>query len=608
MKRKTTLYETVQMTETEINQVLQSYKKKGMTYYSFDPSRGLFCKENGDETLISNSMYIPLNVYKNQYIHRGKTETSVELAIIVASKQNEALKGFQVEIPLDEIEKYDFQKDVDTSICTAYGNHGVKIKIANMIRQQVADIHCQERFWVEQLGWVNIQGRNLYCAGNMILGNTEGLNIVCSKELKGYIFETEGGNNFEIDKECIQNYLNLYIRLYKGKSPIVLSYFVLSFLKDILKEALIPIKFSMFLTGENQSYKTTIASYGTALYSRITDVEANIHNLSGTEAQLHRILHIEKDMVSLIDDLNLSDSKAIMREQERKMSSIIFAAANNVGRETMKYQNSINSLVMLCGEYCLSNTSTNNRLVVLKLEKDAVSKTDLTEFEKKRGYLGTFAYYFIKWCADEREEIGKYLKESFLTFRKQRDKEESFQERLQEHYKMLSMSYEIFLCFCKNKGIIIDLTEDDFNVFLSNAMNDQIELLELEGREEDDYVMQSYNSLDFYWEDYVKSVNKANCWQKGICYDDTKKIIYIPGDMLTTLVWGEKDKLVSAYEIASQFQKMGLLLVDQNKNHSRTKKFKGKRAYCIDYHKWEEYVKENYTYLNKQNQNYDNIY
>lgn len=585
---------TRKMNSTEILNVLKYHKETNTCF--FDGRKGLFLK--GDiPQLVSNSLFVPLNVYKNIYIYQSRKEISIELAIIVANECDENRKGFLTEILFDEIEKFDFQKNVDTEICTTYNVEKANKLIAKLIRQQIVKCSCKERFCIDKLGWQNINGKRIYCAGNTVIGDASNLDINCLDELMQYKFEVKSFENDECAKTNIKEYLNLYLGLYEEKSALVFAYFILALLKELFEEASIPIRFSMFLTGENQSYKTTIASYGTALYYRLTNVEEKIHNLSGSEAQLHRVLDVEKDMVSLIDDLNLSDSKIIMREQEKKISSIIFSAANNVGRETMKYRYSINSLVMFCGEYCLTNTSTNNRLVVIKLEKDGVNKTELTKFEKKAGNLSLFTQWFIEWCSVKYDSIVWHLKEMFQEYRNVGDAEEVYQERLKDHYKLLSMSYSIFMQFCDEKGLAIKLSQEKFDSFLENAMYEQIELLRLDNIEENDYVKEVFEYLRNDWDFYVfEQQGKRNeYWRKDIYYDQDQEMIYIPGNILSQLVSGSNENAISPYKVASQFEKLDLLCMDKNKNHSRTKKIKGKRVYCIDYCKWEAYIKETYA-------------
>lgn len=116
---------------------------------------------------------------------------------------------------------------------------------------------------------------------------------------------------------------------------------------------------------------------------------------------------MEKNMVSIIDDLNLDDSKR--KEQEAKISGLIRAATNGVGRETMRDQKAINAQPIFCGEYLLRNISTNNRLLIVHLKQGQINKEKLLEIQKNANLLTAFAEQFITWVLMEYRSLCKFI-------------------------------------------------------------------------------------------------------------------------------------------------------------------------------------------------------
>lgn len=558
--------------------------------FKFDEEDGLIDFSGQQPMKLSNAAFVPTDITEYVQVPSNTSEKKVVLDIIVSGN---ALKGFRTEVPYEELASYDYQNNVDVSICCSYQFKNPEKEITSLIKRQIIALCIKQKYVLTTLGWSVIDGKHIYCAGNHILGDTyQELDLLVAPELEQYQFQSVNSSDNIKD---IENYLNLYLTLNKNKTPLLLSYFVLSLAKPLFEEAEFPIKFAFFLTGENQSYKTTLATYGTALYNRVVDIDAFTHNLSGTEARLHQVLSREKDMVSLIDDLCRSDSTTIMREQEKKISSLIFAAANNVGRETMNYTNSINALMLFCGEYVLSNPSTNNRLIAIQLEKDEISKSELTKFQSNRAVLSQFAEKFIEWCSKNWKEIVDSIKFEYQCFRLYRQEEEAYQERLHTHYATLDIAYKILLDYCIYEGITLDVNRKDFSTMLSNNFYNQIELLELEAKEQPDYVMMAFSSLKDNEDDLVfEKIKIKNCWKKPIFLDASKSQICIPSGVLTELVQNYDGKIVKVYDIANQFDMLGLLVKDNNKAHSRTKKVHGKRAYVIHYERWHSYIEENY--------------
>ena len=572
----------------EISYVLKRGIKLLPADMEFDKSRGLLYNNR----LIANSLLFVDAVREEIQIPSQEKAVFVEVIAIVAPD----MEMYSQDIPFDALKSYDFQQELCPRIYIEYGCKDTKVTLYNLLCQQIANVTPTKRYVLTQLGWFCIDGIRGYNAGDSIIGNMGEMDVKSSEQLCKYKLQLPE----PISKsgcQVLTSYINQYLHLYEGKTPLVFAYLILGVLRSHFEEAGVAIKFCMFLLGKNQSYKTTIASYGCSIYNRLDDVETHIHNLTGTEAFLMQVLDQEKDMVAIIDDLNKSDSMSVERRQEEKISNLVRAAANNVGRKTMKNNYDINAQVLFCGEYALKNMSTNNRMVVLEFEQDGISKEALTRFEQEAGYLGMFVKEFILWCIDNHDRIIQKIRDEFLAFRTTTSAEASYQERLTTNYKLLDIAFSIAHEYFADNFYRIDIDYRKFATMLENAMLNQIELLELDGKKEEDYVMQVFTVVEDNWNEYVFSKKPSvNCWRKKICYDKKHDCICIPGEaLLTELVEQYSGRSVAAHKIINQFESLGLLVKDNNKQRSRTKKVYGKRAYWIKYTEWRNYVQETYT-------------
>lgn len=575
-------------TESDSVSVIGQGKKLLPTNYFFDEKKGLF----KDGKLVSNFLFYPDKVVRQVKIPEDVDQIVVYVIAIIVAQDDVIIKKDLFD--LRHFLYTDWQLELDSRMCLAEDFKESERVIQYLFRNMVSNKEVSSQYLISQLGWFCIEKFHAYNAGNRILGDVHGLDCVSSPDLNNFKLQTT-----QVDllnkNERIQTYLREYLQLYTDKSPLIFSYLILGLLRSLFMEAGVPPKFCLFLVGENQSYKTTVASFGCAIYNRCDDVEYHLHNLTGSEAKLMQVLDQEKDMVSIIDDLNRCDSKSVERLQEQKISNLIRVAANNVGRYTMHRQYDINGQVLFCGEYALKNQSTNNRLIAISFEKGDILKEKLSSFQKKYSDLGLFVEDFINWAAEKYDDILHWIYNEYQDFRDSRDKQECYQERLATNYHCLDSAYYIACQYFNNRNIDIPVSAAMFRTMLENNMQSQIEMLEMDGRDQEDYVKEIYVALREHYDELVfEKKPKNRVWRKDIFYNKTKDLICIPANQLTDLERQYSGREVTAYNIISQFDILGLLDKDDNKQKCRTKKVFGKRAYCIKYGLWEDYFRDNY--------------
>ena len=509
-------------------------------------------------------------------------QTQLEITVCFSTDQY-TVKGLK----LDDLKHVDFQLDVD-SRCYVEDKQTRECLIDFIMYQlsRIDDDQIQNIYSLDKLGYAYINGMVVYNAGSRIIG-AKGIKVISDASLKKYSLVKDRS----IPSEKLNARINQMIQLNDGITPILFSYLILALLREPFHKAGVPIRFCMYLLGESQSFKTTLATYYCSIYNRDTDVECWLHNLTATETALMSILDKEKDCISIIDDLNKSDSKSQERLQEAKISALIRVAANDVGKETIRNQKEVNSQVLFCGEYPLKNISTNNRLIVLFLKQGMIDSKKLLKVEEKPVFLSTFADSFIQWVLKNYERVCDDIRCSYEDFIQNRANDPGYQERLNRSAGILSVAYQIFLNYCKDNSWNVYLSKEQYEMILVNVIRDQIEYLQLDAPEEEDCIAKLYEALRYEMNaDNVINTRPNYCWENLIYHNTGNDCIYIPGSKLDEMICDfccKKSKL----ELVNSFEKVGILCVDRNKNHTRTKKLAGKRCYVFRYDIWTEYVK-----------------
>ena len=488
---------------------------------SFPMNRGLPAPfafgRNGltyDGQMISN--YCPVVVTVKIYVNGDKPEPHVVLKAIL----KDGTETPEIIIPLRDLKALDIQTDLDYRCCDVTDKS--RFFVHRLIRNLAAQQQAVEVYRANTLGFFHYNGRVAYNAGSRLLGD---LGVKVELNTQGYNFCPPD----DVPDEQLAAHIRAIIQLKPQVTAPIFAYFILGILRDLFREAGVPIKFCMFLHGKQQSMKTTLATYLCSLYDRHLDVEQHLHNLTATEAKLHEVLHIEKDMTAIIDDLNLDDSKRKEREQEAKISGLIRAAANDVGRETLRNQKSINAQLLLCGEYLLRNTSTNNRLLILHLEQGMIDKQKLLEIQRDATLLTAFAEQFITWVLDHYQTLCRLIRTQYDSIMELRAGGIFYQERLNRSGAIISIAFGIFLKFCKSKGWKVGLSAQAFNAIIANVLEQQVEYLNLQGKDEPDYIVEVFKLLREASDcGLVKRGRpKNNIWKSQIYYDDNQERILI---------------------------------------------------------------------------------
>lgn len=557
---------------------------------------GIYGERSGESVGIYVSNFLPVVLSHTIAVdvHSGAREDAVEFTTIVMDKSGASSDlNLKKTIRLSEIDKLDFQNEISNKLYVNPMNKVASKVLSAIVRKQYAEAEEKIVYTASRLGFFEItidgEKKRGYIAGNKCIGLGEEI-VRISPKLQRYQLIPPDSIMRHPDSDAVEEYINNLLQLNK-RAPVLMAYNSLAIMRKLFAEANNPIKFALYVKGEQSTGKTTISTLCCSMYNRADDVEMNIHNLTATEAKLNEVLSTEADTVVIIDDLRKSDSLAIMKQQEQRLDNLIRVVANNVGKETMRYSFNVNGAALFTGEYALRNNSTNNRIVLLEFFKEDFDSKRLRSVQTNPHYLSFFFSEFIEFITHNYEDVLDLIKYSTETYREERENESPYQERLQAHASQLTIAYKIFLNFCKYKNWDIACCHNDFEVLMQNVISYQIECLELERKEEDDYVVELFSRCykDMQFSDYSKDPKKHG-WQMKMFLDKGKGTLYIPGDTIEDYI-SDINAHISVYAVMGEFENLGLLYTDKCKQHTRTKKYAKRRCYAIDYEKWKEWVK-----------------
>ena len=462
------------------------------------------------------------------------------------------------------------------------------------IRYQLSRMHAKMVYEIDHLGFNTVCGKKYYAFGQKVIGEQQGsVNDICvSSSLKDYKLEYTEQSNHELEIG-----LDKYLSIKPAVSLAMFAYLTLGLSRQVFLDANVPIKFVLFIVGKNQSFKTTLSSLFFNVYGRHENLERHVYNFTSSEALLRTVLDQSKDITLVFDDLNLSDSKAEMRTQERLVSSLIRTAANNIPKQTKNSSYLVSGQLVFCGEYTLRNISTNNRIFLLQFASNMFEKSAINELYKYADVIPQFAYEFVAWLLQNYSDMTAFVYNEYNVYLRERETQATSQERLHMSEFVLNAAFQLCCNFFEYKGWSNLLRfKGEFKMYISNLVNEQIEELHLNGEVETDYCFELFHALNnaYQFEDFPEK--KPNGEVKPDLYYSAKKdLLCITGDYAASLLFERTKKVVSYRHIFEDFYKHGFLDLDNNKANSRTK-YVGtckKRYYCIFYSEWKQYVEEN---------------
>lgn len=370
---------------SEINEIVNLKGIRGMCFWN--PNEGLLMTQDEKEVLISNFIPIVTEVIELD----GEKVILLTLHYASGAESNDVQIGIK---KLRHIQWFEI-----SSQCILYTtNKEAELLIKQLVRIQVSEYENKvtKTSYYKQLGWNrDVFGNPVYVFGNSYIGGDN--NAVISPTLKGFKFQ------FLPNKQ--ERMLHQFVKLLKEtsrESSMAIGYFFAGLIKQLFKEAGVPVNFILYISGEQQHRKTTLSKLTNNLYCRAEEMDFCVRTVEKmTPAVMEKEISLFKDTTYILDDVSLTANPEYQRKQESIVEKVTRLIGNNVrktsnmGVEIREYLPNAN--VIVTGEYIPRlPESTLSRMLIVELENPCDSEW-LSKLEGEPLLLSTVAYSFIAW-------------------------------------------------------------------------------------------------------------------------------------------------------------------------------------------------------------------
>ena len=337
--------------------------------------------------------------------------------------------------------------EIDVDLYTASDKNFVAY-----IKSLVPEAPTAEKYSIDSLGWVNIDGHYFYNVGNRFIGDTENisLQIACddmdiSLDANANITEEDAFESvWQIFGEC-----GMKLRL-------VMIYVFGSVLRQLFKDADYVPRTTVYLVAKTQSGKTTfVQGIGCPFVSDNGDIP-NYTRVSSTKAVTEEAISRFKDMLYIYDDVYVDD-KRIRTAIEERVKGILRNSADNAPRRKIGADNQVNAQLLLIGENLISGISNLGRLLIIHLP-DKLSSTLLSTVHQYRGHIGAFYSNYIDWIANNYNSVVDMIKCELERF--YRIQKGSISRDFDTQFFMMCCT-KIFCFYAQDKGFITEQQKEN---------------------------------------------------------------------------------------------------------------------------------------------------
>ncbi len=431
--------------------------------------KGLYKKEKtGEEVYISN--FFP----ELREIRGMPEDTEIVLSLhIVPNRERE------VKFSLKKINRIDWFERCH--LCIVGDDKRAKLFLKQLIQIQVAQHEgdMENVTLYRQLGWSRgVYGNPVYVFGNRCVGGERNARI--DPSLKDYVIQ--------VDEEAPEEMLDCFVDLWINAPPeakITIIYSLTSLIRELYKEGGVPVNFVLYLLGEQQSRKTTLAELTCNLYCRDADMCFSTRTAERTSiAAAEKLITQFKDTTLILDDISITGDKKYKQKQEELVERVTRMIGNRAPKSSSTingvYEWKPNASVVFTGEYlpCFSE-STLSRMLILEIDHP-VDSGWLTKFAGNSCMYSTVAYLFIEWMQMRYAKCVDTIRQNFKAYRRSRQNEVPFQERIQEHAFIMQNTYGFMRQFLTDRGYLYRISDSDLNMahILRDILERQVEIMD----------------------------------------------------------------------------------------------------------------------------------
>lgn len=503
----------------------------------------------------------------------------------------------KVKVRISSLNRVDwFQLD---NRCIVEENKNAPKYVRQLARVQIANYenNVAKITQYTQLGWnTNAYGNAVYVFGNCCIGGTE--NEIISPSLSEYRICYSTDNQ---DK-TVHNFCKLFYGS-PSEGRIALLYFFTGLIRTLYREAGIPVDFVLYIYGEQQNRKTTLAKLTNNLYNRDTDMDFSVRTVAKTSSTTaEKLISIFKDTTLILDDVSLTGNRTYQQTQENVMEAVVRMLGNRA-RKSSNSGNSVkeyfpNSNVIITGEYLPKfPPSTLSRMLIMNV-KQPIDSRWLEELGREPLMLSTIAYMFISWIQADYVKHVNYIRNLYQQQFENRNKQKDVQGRIWDHGFVLACTSYLLKSFRSNRGYIMCIYHESekSDLVVWELMKKQQMLMQdlaLKSSPKDfcRAFAELYVGKKLKFADKSKDRDYAADYFDGFIRD--KKIICMKTAVLCKKMQDYyKDTSITIQEVTKQFRGNRFLITDNSMHSKSTKKVNNVRYLHIskgavkDYYKY----------------------
>ena len=359
-------------------------------------------------------------------------------------------------VSADRLEKFDYLSEIGDAFVLNVNQSRAGLHMANAIRKQAVSAEHREITRLDRLGWHNISGTHVYCAGSeVITGDSAGDRFRVDNALRNsyrFVYDDTA------DAEACWRYIKQMMDIQPGVTDVIVLTGLLGILRQLFLDAGIPVQLVLYVFGKTQSQKTTFVKLATMLYDRD---RVNSDNLSGcmrvtsTPAALHNAADECKDTAFLLDDLCAEEDTPDYRKEQAAAYKLLRSAADGEPPSTAHQYRKFNcQLIITAEKEFFQKPSDRGRILEVPISEPLAQNGLLSEIQKTPLLYASFCRHFIAYLCENYEERVKVLQYQYESFRGSGNGRFSKYCRYADAYFTLTETARILLAFASEIGAV----------------------------------------------------------------------------------------------------------------------------------------------------------
>lgn len=428
--------------------------KKGSPHFTFKNGNLYYVyydhENKMQEYIVSN---FKLEIMKQLIIFgrendQGKRETYSIYTINVKT----ANETFQIKIRDSQIEKVTWISSHTHAKAHIKPDHEKKVR--EYINTMIEKENYPHLYHYESNGWTQLfNGEFVYLTDKGAIGSNF---PVTGNEKYSFIYDKNMS-----ESNAILDYINMLQITTDHMVPgILMLETLLGCLNSLFERAGYPNKKGLFIIGQTQSMKTTLALMFTKVYNR-DDLSSPTLSFSSTACGIEEKLSEVSDAAIVLDDLAPKLNKTEMSALLSKLEQVIRAIGDRVVKhrmtaystETKDISFPVKSSVIITGEMIDGMQSSLARLIQLELKRSDINLDLLTQYQQTPNIVSTALFHFIKYITTNVPGIISYIGQSVKEKRSNYNNL-FFTPRFQEYKAVYETVIDIFMEYIAQLSVI----------------------------------------------------------------------------------------------------------------------------------------------------------